>query len=90
MSAKIQAQEGLQFIEAAILQLLGERAYGLTNNEISVELGLESDQGGKQKNYLAWSVLGILMKKNKVSRTSHQRPGENAKREIYKLVSSAE
>jgi len=90
MSSKEQAQEGLQLIEAAILRLLGERTYGLTNNEISVELGLESDQGGKQKNYLAWSVLGILMKKKKISRTTHQRPGERVKREIYKLASNIE
>jgi hypothetical protein len=90
MSAKEKAQEGLKLIEAAILQLLEERKYGLTNNEISVELGLESDQAGKQKNYLAWSALGILMKAKKVSRLSHQRPGENTKREIYKLSQSNE
>jgi len=88
MSDKDLAVEGLGKIKDAILGLLKIRSYGLTNNEISRDLGLESDQGGKQKNYLAWSVLGILMKEGKVERSSYQRPGETRKSEIYKLKSS--
>jgi hypothetical protein len=85
MSDKQAAQEGLARIKEAIVALLRSRSYGLTNNEISLELGLESDQAGKQKNYLAWSVLGILMKEGSVLRSTHQRPGEKATREIYRL-----
>lgn len=34
---------------------------GATNAEVTRDLGLESDFQGSQKNYLAWSILGILV-----------------------------
>ena len=38
----------------------------MTNAEITHTLGLESDSEGKMRNYLAWSILGILMNEGKI------------------------
>lgn len=62
------AQTGLQQIEEALSDLLAKHPEGLTNAEVTVALGLESDQDGKQRDYLAWSVLGRMMKAGTVVR----------------------
>jgi len=62
------AQEGVEKIKAAIVSLLGKHPDGLTNAQVTQELGLQSDQNGKQINYLAWSVLGLLMGSKRVIR----------------------
>lgn len=80
------AQAGLEELEEAVVALLRLHTDGLTNNEVTVELGLESDQGGGQENYLAWSILGRLMKNGKVKRENVQASGKKAIRAIYKAV----
>jgi hypothetical protein len=75
------AQDGLTLIEGAIVELLQTRPNGLTNVEITSRLQLESDQDGKQRDYLAWSVLGRLMKQGSVVRTTQ------GKRQVYQLKS---
>jgi uncharacterized protein len=62
------AAEGVSLIEQAIRDVLCSTGAGLTNNEITKVLGLASDQEGKQKNYLTWSVLGRMMKTGEVRR----------------------
>jgi hypothetical protein len=88
MDFQEQAQSGLSAIEGAITQLLRAYPDGLTNGEITKELALESDQNGKQQNYLSWSVLGRMMKKNLVIRARHQRTGERASKFVYRLIQS--
>lgn len=63
---KIRAQVGLRQIEDAIGELLRSNSDGFTNTQITELMGLESDQNGKQKNYLAWSILGRMMKDGRV------------------------
>jgi hypothetical protein len=41
-----------------------ERA--LSNAEIVQRLALESDYEGKNKNYLSWSILGLLLAEKKI------------------------
>ena len=65
------AQEGLRKIEDAILALLEMRLDGLRNSEIAECLGLRSDFRGKQKDYLTYSVLGRLMKADRVTWNKH-------------------
>lgn len=60
------AQQGLRLIEDSIIELLSYNIEGLTNAEIVEYLGLQSEHQGRQKNYLTYSVLGNLMKDNKV------------------------
>ncbi len=58
------AQDGLDLIKAAILDLLEPVDKSMTNAEIAKLLSLESDRNGAQKNYLSWAILGILMNEN--------------------------
>ena len=81
-----QAQRGLTDIESAIVALLKRCPEGLTNNEVTEELGLHSDQNGGQENYLAWSVLGRLMNSGQVIRENVAVPGKKITRSIYRLA----
>lgn len=65
------SQEGLEMIKAAILSELGHHPHGMTNAEITHQLGLESDSDGKMRNYLCWSILGILLGEGKI-RSKHE------------------
>jgi hypothetical protein len=61
-----QSQKALDILYNSIIELLKNHPNGLTNNEITVALGLRSSQNGKQKDYLAYSLLGNLMNEDKV------------------------
>lgn len=63
---KNHAHEGLKLIKVAILECLQKHPQGIGNSDIAKELKLESDFLGKQKNYLTYSVLGLLLKENKI------------------------
>jgi len=63
---KSHAHEGLKLIKVAILECLQKHPQGIGNSDIAKELKLESDFLGKQKNYLTYSVLGLLLKENKI------------------------
>ena len=65
---RARAQKGLALIEEAVWEVVSKSSAGLSNNDISRMLDLESDQNGKQKNYLVWSVLGRMMKSGKIHR----------------------
>jgi hypothetical protein len=53
------AQQALAMLKAAIL---AELEHGpLSNADLVHRLGLESDFEGKNKNYLSWSILGMLV-----------------------------
>ena len=67
MTPREKAQAGVQLIEEAILEILGTTE-DQTNAEVTRQLGLESDQEGMQKDYLAYSVLGRLMKRGLVQK----------------------
>ncbi len=62
------AQLGLEFLKAAILDLAKANPGGITNSDAASLLGLRSDYNGKQKDYLSYSVLGLLIREGKVER----------------------
>ncbi|HWR81693.1 MAG TPA: GIY-YIG nuclease family protein [Candidatus Deferrimicrobium sp.] len=62
------AQLGLQLLKTAILELAKANPAGITNSDAASLLGLRSDYRGKQKDYLSYSVLGLLMREGKVVR----------------------
>jgi hypothetical protein len=62
------AQLGLRQIESAVLRLLSSNPQGLRNVEIANGLGLKSEFEGRDRNYLTFSVLGILLDKHEVFR----------------------
>jgi len=61
MTPREKSRAGLHLLKEAIIDYLAQHPEGLTNIEITRGLGLESDFEGGQKNYLSWSVLGILL-----------------------------
>lgn len=62
------AQIGLQFLKDAVLELAQANTAGLTNSDVTKALGLQSDYAGGSKDYLSWSILGILMRDGKIER----------------------
>ena len=46
---------------------------GVTNYEVAKSLGLQSDYGGGSKNYLSYSLLGILMREGKIKRLQNKK-----------------
>jgi hypothetical protein len=62
------AQLGLEFLKTAILELAQANPEGITNSDAASLLGLRSDYRGKQKDYLSYSVLGLLLREGKIKR----------------------
>jgi len=63
-----QAQQGLMLLKEAILSVLAQETDGLTNAEIASLLDIRSDYKGAQKDYLSWSVLGLLLNEGRIVR----------------------
>jgi len=61
-----QAQKGLELLKEAILGILAQKSDGLRNAEIAEILEIHSDYLGEQKDYLSWSVIGLLLNEGKV------------------------
>ena len=62
------SQFGLRFLKEAILEFIEANPDGIKNSEFAHLLNLHSDNNGKQKDYLTYSVLGILMRENKIQK----------------------
>ena len=75
------ASDARKKMEEAIIALLSNHN-GLKNSEIAEHLDLHSSHEGGQKDYLTYSILGILMENGKVEKI---RP-YNSRYPIYKLI----
>ncbi|WP_321348790.1 GIY-YIG nuclease family protein [Halopseudomonas oceani] len=64
------AQMGLELLKAAVLELAKANPDGIKNSDAAKYLGLQSDYGGGSKDYLSYSLLGLLMKEGRVGRSS--------------------
>jgi len=62
------AQLGLQMLEQAVERLAIENQEGISNADAADALGLRSDHLGKQKDYLTYSVIGLLLRKGRLTR----------------------
>lgn len=78
--AKERAQVGLDLLKGAVLALAQANPSGITNGETASVLGLKSDYGGGAKDYLSYSVLGILMSEGKVERDDTKGRGKHVSR----------
>jgi uncharacterized protein len=63
------AQLGLALLKDAVLELAKVNADGVSNSDVASLLGIRSDYGGGSKDYLSYSILGILMREGKVERS---------------------
>lgn len=77
---KEKAQVGLDLLKDAVLDLARANPDGITNGETASVLGLKSDYGGGVKDYLSYSVLGILMREGKVERDAEKGRGKHVSR----------
>lgn len=68
------AQLGLELLKAAMVDLAKANPRGLLNSDFASSLGLRSDYRGHQKDYLSYSVLGLLLREGKISRIEGPRP----------------
>lgn len=64
---------GLELLKAAVLELAQANPTGVTNSEVAHNLGLQSDYLGGSKDYLSWSVLGLLMREGRMTRVDKKR-----------------
>ena len=62
------AQLGLELLKNAIVELARANPRGITNSDAASLLGLRSDYRGRQKDYLSYSVLGLLLREGRVKR----------------------
>ncbi len=67
---KEKAQVGLSLLKEAVLELAKANPGGISNSDAASLLGLRSDYGGGSKDYLSYSVLGILMREGKLERSA--------------------
>lgn len=66
--AREKAQLGLALLKEAVLEFAKANSKGITNSDTASLLGLRSDYGGGSKDYLSYSVLGLLMREGKLAR----------------------
>lgn len=66
------AQAGLRELKSAIVELLESHEEGLTNAEVADALGIRSSYLGRQKDFLSWSLLGLLLNEHVVTRTGNR------------------
>lgn len=62
------AQLGLALMKDAVIELAKANQKGITNSDTASALGIRSDYGGGSKDYLSYSVLGLLMREGKLAR----------------------
>lgn len=55
------AQIGLRLLKEAIVEVARANVEGVSNAELAETLGLRSSHEGKQKDYLTYSLIGLLL-----------------------------
>jgi hypothetical protein len=67
------AHLGIELVKEAVQELVKANIEGITNADASRALGLQSDFGGGSKDYLTWSLLGLLIGEGKISRGQNKK-----------------
>ncbi|HNU12373.1 MAG TPA: GIY-YIG nuclease family protein [Rubrivivax sp.] len=68
--SKEKAQLGLTLLKDAVLELAQANPAGITNSDAASLLGLRSEYDGGSKDYLSYSVLGLLLREGKLQRSA--------------------
>jgi hypothetical protein len=61
-------EQRLSLLKEAVLEIVNNHPKGLRNAEIADKLGIRSDYLGSNKEYLSWSVLGLLLNEGVIKR----------------------
>lgn len=67
------AQMGLELLKSAVMEFAKANPEGISNSDAAKYLGLQSDYGGGSKDYLSYSLIGLLMKDGKLRRTNNRK-----------------
>ncbi len=67
------AQLALSMLKSAVMELAKANPSGISNSDAAKYLGLQSDYGGGSKDYLSYSVIGLLMKEGRLVRTPNRK-----------------
>jgi hypothetical protein len=62
------AQTGLSLLKSAIWEFAAANPAGVTNADTAKYLGLQSNYGGGAKDYLSYSILGLLRNSGDIER----------------------
>jgi uncharacterized protein len=72
MQPRERAQSAFRELKLAILEILEFNPHGLGNAEIADALDLRTDYAGGGKDYLTWSVLGVLLNEGLITRSGRK------------------
>jgi hypothetical protein len=68
LGCREKAQLGLTLLKDAVLELAKANPKGIRNSDVAKALGLQSDYAGGSKDYLGFSIVGVLMREGKMRR----------------------
>jgi hypothetical protein len=60
------AQIGLKLLKDSVEEFAEANPQGITNSDCAHYLGLQSDNEGKQQDYLTYSLIGLLLRENRL------------------------
>ena len=63
----------LGILKSAVMELAKANPEGIKNADAAKYLGLQSDYGGGSKDYLSYSLLGVLMKEGRILRNDKKK-----------------
>lgn len=66
MNPREKARAAVESLKDAIVEYLAAHPGGASHVQIFEDLNLRSDYEGTQRNYLSWSVLGLLLAEKRV------------------------
>jgi len=81
------AQMGLGILKSAVMELAKANPEGIKNSDAAKYLGLQPDYGGGSKDYLSYSVLGLLMKEGRMQRNEKRNTWQSRNKALYRLTS---
>jgi hypothetical protein len=67
------AQMALDLVKAAVMELAKANPTGIKNSDAAKYLGLQSDYGGGSKDYLSYSIIGLLLKEGRLARNQNRK-----------------
>ncbi len=67
------AQLARELLKSAVLELAQATPDGITNSDTARTLALQCNYLGGSKDYLSWSLLGLLMQEGKMVRGDHKK-----------------
>jgi hypothetical protein len=67
------AQMALELLKASIMELASANQNGISNSDAAKYLGLQSNYGGGSRDYLSYSVIGLLMEEGRLARNQNKK-----------------